>query len=760
LILLIRILTTSSNQIGIRQLAGVEARKLVKTLWEETDGAHKPEIRTKVLEFTLSEESKLLRHAASRLIAEIAHHDFENGEWNDLPGILLQAANSPTAQHREMGLYIIFVLMEGMTDFLTDDYRDLIAVIRSKIQDPESADVRVNSLLILGEIAMTLEVDEHPDTVASFQECVPSMVAVLKDTIAEGDDDKAMQCFEVFQDVVAVSSVFFQKQFADLIRFMLDLALYKQVDYEFRLRAVFFLSQAVSIRKMRIQGLRLGEEITLKMLQLVTEMDDFGEEGEHNPASQALILLDLLASNLPPAQVVLPLLKAVGEYANNSDSKYRQAGILALGMCVEGAPDFFSSQLKELMPMVLRLLEDPEIKVRAAALKGVARLADDLADDIGIMHETLIPAIVKNFDLAVRSLPSASVKDREDSTRIILDCCIAIDSMVDGLDKDDISKYINVLVPRLSSLLQQDHFRMKLCAVSAIGSIAASSGDAFLPFFEDAMQGLGPYITAKDSPDDLELRKVVSDAMGKIALAVGSAPFQRYLRPLMEASEEALHLDDERLRESSYILWSHMAKVYGEEFDPYLGGVVKGLFDSLGQDETEKLDAETELAIAKIMAKINKKGETDFGDLETDEAIEKILAKSNGLEVGSMVDDDDSDGDIDLNPATAVGMEKEIAVEVVGDVLTHTKAKFLPYLEKTVEVVLRLVEHPYYGVRQSSIGTLWRAYGMIWQLSTEQGMNAWKPGLPLKVQPSDDIQKLGSVAMQATLGIWPDETER
>jgi hypothetical protein len=332
--------------------------------------------------------------------------------------------------------------------------------------------------------------------------------------------------------------------------------------------------------------------------------------------------------------------------------------------------------------------------------------------------------------------------------------------MVDGLDQDDIAKYIEQLVPRLSTLLQQDHFKMKIVAISAIGSIAASSQAGFLPYFEDAMQGLGPYITAKDSSDDLELRKVVSDAMGKIALAVGSGPFERYVPPLMEASEEALHLDDERLRESSYILWSHMAKVYEEKFEPYLPGVVKGLFDSLGQDETEKLDAETEEAIAKIMSKINggKDGDDDF-ELDSD-AIDKILAKSNGLEVGTMVDDDDSDGDIDLSPATAVGMEKEIAVEALGDVITHTKEKFLPYLEKTIEVVLRLVEHPYYGVRQSSIGTLWRAYGMLWQISTDRGMAPWKAGIPLKVQPSDDIQKLGQVVMQATLGMWPTETER
>jgi hypothetical protein len=34
---------------------------------------------------------------------------------------------------------------------------------------------------------------------------------------------------------------------------------------------------------------------------------------------------------------------------------------MALGMCVEGAPDFISTQMKEIFPMVLQLLADPEV---------------------------------------------------------------------------------------------------------------------------------------------------------------------------------------------------------------------------------------------------------------------------------------------------------------------------------------------------------------------------------------------------------------
>ena len=105
-------------------------------------------------------------------------------------------------------------------------------------------------------------------------------------------------------------------------------------------------------------------------------------------------------------------------------------------------------------------------------------------------------------------------------------------------------------------------------------------------FFQQTMEELSPYVTIKDSQDELDLRGVTCDSMGKMASAVGREAFEPYVLPLMEASEEALHLDHPRLRETSYILWSTMAKVYEEGFAKYLPGAIKGLNECLDQDET------------------------------------------------------------------------------------------------------------------------------------------------------------------------------
>ena len=178
--------------------------------------------------------------------------------------------------------------------------------------------------------------------------------------------------------------------------------------------------------------------------------------------------------------------------------------------------------------------------------------------------------------------------------------------------------------------------------------------------------------------------------------------------------------------------------------------MVKGLLDSLEQEES---DLEVELG-------------ADAKDLLGQEFVvagKKIKVAAATDEIDDLdemeYDDDDDDWD-DLTAVTAVAMEKEIAVEVIADVLTHTRSHFVPYFEKTIETVMGLVEHSYEGVRKAAISTLWRAYACLFGLMEDHTGQKWTPGLPLKSQPSEEVLKLGEVVTVATLSLWDDETDR
>ena len=614
-------------------------------------------------------------------------------------------------------------------------------------------------MLALSRLAIVLDTDGDQQSLQLIQDAIPQMVAVLKNAVDSGDEDRTAQSFEVFQTLLGCDSVVLNKHLGDLVQFMINMAAQKSLEEDARTQALSFLMQCVRYRKLKMQALRVGEQLTKACLEITTELGDSqaDEEDVTTPRS-ALGLLDEMASSLPPSQVVVPLLHSLGPYVNSPDPDRRQGGILALGMCVEGAPDFIATQLHEILPLILRLLEDDVLRVRSAALDGVMRVSEDLPEELGKEHKKLMPALIRHMDIAITSVSSPEDKR---NLEIIRKCCNAIDSLVEGLDDGDIKPYLSELMPRMTRLFSYSDYKIKGPAISATGAIAASAKESFLPYFEKIMDKLQEYVQLKDSSDELDLRSVTCDAMGNMALAVGPKAFHQYVRPLMQATDEGLHLDHPKLKETSYLFWAMMAKVYKDEFKPFLEGVIKALFESL---ETEESDIELDLGdeaedLAGKEITIGGK-KIKVSALSNDDIIEASEIEDLDAEIANGDDDDDDDWD-DLDVVSAVAQEKEIAIEAMGDVLTHCTKEYLPYMEKTIETVLPLVEHSYEGVQKAALSTLFRAYAAVWDLQPgPEGKKKWTPGLPIEKPPSDQIKKLGEIIITATLAIWQEEEDR
>ncbi|KAL8768832.1 MAG: hypothetical protein Q9209_005013 [Squamulea sp. 1 TL-2023] len=747
-------LLVSDESLSLRQLAATQARSLVSKHWKALPDRQKSQIRQHILERTLAEEQQILRHGAARVITAIAKIDLSDGEWPDLFNTLVRAAGSQTPRHREVGTYILFTTIEALEEDMTAKIPQLLALFGKTINDPQSAEVKINSMLALSRIAILLDTEEDQASLKTIQDLIPQMVAVLKAAIDASDEDRTTQCFEVFQTLLGCDSAVLNKHFKDLLQFMTNIAADTEIDEDARTQAISFLMQCVRFRKLKMQGLRVGEQLTLKCLEIVTEMGDADADDEEvTTGRSALALIDVLSESLPPSQVVVPLLENLGPYVNSPDPDRRKAGILALGTCVEGSPDFINTQLHEIFPLVLRLFQDPEDKVRRAALDTIMRLAEDLAEDLGKEHAKLMPALVKHLDTAMKQLAGPEDTKNMDTIKA---CCNAIDALVDGLESDVLQGYLAELVPRMSKLFTHPDFKIKAAAIGALGAIAASSKEAFTPYFEEVMTALSEYVEIKDSEEELDLRCTTCDAMGAMALAVGAEPFQRYVRPLMRATEEGLHLDHPKLRETSFLFWGNMAKVYETEFKPFLEGVVKAIFESLESEESD-LDVELGEEAADLVGK-----EVTIGGrkVKVSAFSDEELAVADDIEDLDGMEDDDDDSDwADLQAVTAVAQEKEIAVEVVGDIVTHLTRDYIPYVEKTVEIVLPMTEHSYEGVRRGAIGTLYRLYAAVWGLQPDE-IRKWKPGLPLQQKPTEEVLKLGEVVATATLAIWSEEEDR
>ncbi|CAN8098527.1 unnamed protein product [Discula destructiva] len=753
LLLLIEIVCTNEDA-ALRQQAAVQAARLTVKHWSKTTVDQKAGVRQHLVDACMKEQHPKCRHSEARLIASIASLDLDDNSWPDLIPSLFSLAASGNVSHREVGSYIIYAILDENPTHFMDKVRELLSLFSTTIKDPESRDVRVNTVMSISVVLMLVEPDEDEAAVAGVQALVPPMVEVLKDAVENSDDERTKQTFECFQQFLAYEPVLLAPHLRDLMVFMAQLAANANADEEVRCQALAFLAQTIRYRRMKVQAMKdMGAELTLKAMEILSEINDDEDEDEITPARAALSLLDQLASDLPPRQVIVPLLDALPKYASSENAGFRKSGVLALGTVAEGAPDFVSTQLKLIMPIVLQLLNDPDTGVRHTALIGLTRIADEMAEELKDDREQLVSALLKNLQAASVETPDAALAKK--NTDILRCACAALDALATGFDADIMKHYGPLLITPVGDLLSHPDLKVKGAAAGALGSIASAMEDGFEPYFEKTMAALGPYVQIKDSEDELDLRSGVCDALGHLASSVGPQKFQPYVMELMKASEEALNLGHPRLRETSFILWSSLSKIYSKEFTPFLPGVFKGLFDSLELEEEElvlNLTEEEQAIIGTGEPIIQGGKKIKVRQAEPDE--EAMAADDDEDDE----DDDDEWGDYGVSPEA---MEKEVAIEVLGDVITHacTLPEVSQYLEKALELIGPLVEHSYEGCRKSAISTLWRSYARVYGLMEEQTGVKWEPGFPPKPLPTELVH-LGEIVATATQKLWPEEADR
>ncbi|KAI3328739.1 importin beta-4 [Ustulina deusta] len=728
----------SHPEATVRMLAAVQALRLIPKHWKNINAAQKPEVRNQLLQTIVNEQDGKCRHGQSRVIAAIATLDFDKNEWADLIPNVTQLATSDSVVHREVGSYITFSLLEANPTYFESHLAKLFELFAKTIRDPQSRDVRVNTMLSISAALMLIDVDEDEQALNAVQEFIPPMVDVLKDAVQNEDDERIQQAFEVFQSFLAYESALISRYFKDLVQFMLELASNSAVDDDVRCQALAFLTQCVRYRRMKIQGVPdMGAQLMRKSLMILSELEDDDEEDDTTPARAALALIEQLSSDLPPRQVIVPLLDEFPKYATSENAGHRRACILALGTCAEGAPEFVSTQIGSLMPAVLQLLQDQVRSVRYSALVGLIRIGEDLADSMAAHHDAIVTALLLNLDAATND------QHNKQNVKIIRSVCGVIDSLAEGLGSVVMAKYGETMIHRVGSFLSHPDFTVRAAAAGALGAIASAVKSAFNPFLKETMEAMSTYIMAESGEDELALRSAVCDSMGRIAVGVGAQEFHPYVMPLLVASEKALHLGNARLRETTFILWSQLATVYEGDLGDSLAGIFNGLFESLELEEEEvdfDLSEEDQGLISDKKDKANGPGEVD--DDEED-----------------MGDDDDDDWD-DLVGVSAQALEKEIALEVLGDVIYASKERSAPYIEKAVELVAPFAEHSYEGCRKTAIGTLWRTYACVWEVMEKQTGQKWAPGLPLNFEPIANIIKLGEIVTTATMHIWQDEADR
>ena len=746
--LLIQFLTSQELETQIRLLAATQARSLLRPHWKSIPDGVKPQIRNHLLQSTLNEQDSTIRNAAARVISVMAKLDAEEGQWKELPGLMVHAAQASNARQREVSTYVLHAILDSMGEEMANMFKELLALFGKSIHDPESFEVRMNTTRALCSMARAFEGELEEDLCKSFQATVPGMVAVLKEAVDSSDEARTITAFEGFQTILSCEPQLLNQHFRELVQFMANIGVDENADDEVRTQAMSFLLTACHLRKLKFQSLRIGEQLIMGMLEVIVESVDEEDvdEDELTPGNTALALLNVMTENLPPSQTVAPLLGAFNTFVDSSDPARRQAIARALASCVDGAPDFMSTQLKSIFPGLMKLLDDPDLHVREAAVKSVRNLADQLADDLGKEHEKLVPALARNLG---RSMQNQTGPEAKLNLSIVASCCDALEALVDGMDAGDVQPYVHELVPHLINLFAHTDHKIKVAAVGAVGSMAVSVQKDFMPYFQSTVRALSPFLSFKEGDDELTLRSIACDVMGSLAIANGPE-FQPFVDSMMSTTVEGMSLGSPRLRETAFLFWGDMVKVYKDEFKPYLPGIAERLLECLEQEESSvniELGAEAVDLVGKEVrigdAKVKVAAATDDSDMDED----------------GETDDDDSGWEDEFGGTNQVAFEKEVAIECLANIVVAAPKGYFPYLEKSVDKLCSLLNHELEVVQKAAVSALYRIYGALWDLQDESQKD-WQPGLPVKVQPNNMLAKLAPLFTPQSLVIWAETDER
>ncbi|RCI05647.1 hypothetical protein CU098_013168, partial [Rhizopus stolonifer] len=554
----------------------------------------------------------------------------------------------------------------------------------------------------LGKLAEFIETEDK-ENIKSFRNMIPGMVNVLEQCLKESDEESASEIFEVFDTLLMLDAPLLSNHLVDLIRFFLTVGSNRELDDSLRVMALSFLMWAAVYKQNKIRSLKLVGFIVEGLMPIGSE-EDPEDVDEDSPSRLAFKVLNALATNMPPQQVFPIVMPMVVAYMQNPDPNYRKAAMMSFAVIIEGCAEYMSPKLNELLPLVCSGLQDPEIIVRRAACMALGCLAEEMPAEISESHQILLPLV---FNLMNDTNPEVTKH-----------ACNALDAILESLG-DEVLQYLPMLMEKLLFLL--DHApqtETKATVMAAIGSAAHAAGEGFEPYFGGVMPRIRHLMTLTEGTDETLLRGVATDSAGAIAEAVGADKFRPFTQDLMALAIEQLSLDSPRLRECSYAFFSIMARVFGEEFAPYLPTIMPSIIASCKAEEKDDANIGSEIDL-------------------------------------TLGDDEDDDSGFNFN--SAIADEKEFAADALGEIFESTQTHFLPYVEPSVQELTELSYHLFDGVRKAVVGSLFSFLKTFYLMS---GSEEWRAGLPVSYPVHENVQNMTSIIIPTVLTMWKDEDDK
>ncbi|GLI66665.1 hypothetical protein VaNZ11_010595 [Volvox africanus] len=567
---------TNSNSPEVRQLSAVLLRKAVTKHWTKLTDMDRLHMQCVLLDQLVSEPHHSVRRSLGDLVGVVARFSVARGQWPGLLEFLGRCSASADAGHREVALALLASLAEHVAGHLAEHISSLNQVVAAGLKDT-AVEVRRAAVRVMEPLA-ALVADRGSAEVEAFHGLVAALLDVASSAYSSRSDDETLVlCLQLLVELCESSGPLLGKHLPAVVGLAMTVGTDSQAELATREAALEVLHWVARFKPKQLgRNKDLVRQVVSALCKMAGEPAppdlDLDDEGTLPPAKLAAQALDAVALYLPSQTIFPGVLSFAKEAMSSQQAPHREAALTCLAVVCEGCAEPLRKRLKELIPLLLAGLRDPDAKVRGAAAFALGMAAEYLQPDIVGYYKEVLPLL---FPLMAEG--NADVCERT---------CYALDTFCEALEGSEIVPYLEQLVSGLGSVLTVTGPAVQELALSALASVVAAARKDFGPYLAPVLPVLHHFLSCT-SPAMIPCRCRATEAMGLLFEGLGSECEQlRLLAPAVaDFGLQGFKMNCSELREYGHGMFSCIAKALGTDFVPYLQYTVPLALESINLDD-------------------------------------------------------------------------------------------------------------------------------------------------------------------------------
>lgn len=353
-------------------------------------------------------------------------------------------------------------------------------------------------------------------------------------------------------------------------------------------------------------------------------------------------------------ELALPVLSNLFvEMMQMDDWRYRFSALMALSQVGEYIEEI--TELDPIVKFVMNFTQNEHPKVRYAALHAIGQMADSKVGEFQERYlDTVTPVVVQMLN---DSIP-----------RVVSHALAAIINLFQKESEENGVKYVEAMLEPLLTLIQNGISLVRESALGALSTVIAACDKGFTPYWEKTTGIVFDILKNATKKEYKQLRAQAIECITVTGLCVGKEEFMKVAHQVIEvmADIQQNHVADVDPQKSYLLLgWEKVCSIMGEDFFPYAKQILPPVLD-----------------LIHVIIQDEIKNEKDTEEKEEKEVMSLLAPANKGKDTRSLF----------YKVNTSESEDAEISIGLIKVFVGQMKDHYLPYLEKTSEMLTFLID--------------------------------------------------------------------